>query len=116
LGTRQWTYHRLALTSETGKISALDCRRSGDGIEVWAVERHFETSRVVRFVLPLEAPAGDRAELVTPAVVLDLAAHTDGGRRNFEGLVRAPGRVRLVVDNAWVTITGPNEIVSVPLP
>ena len=108
----RWTAQRVALTSETGKISALDCRLVEDGIEVWAIERHFETSRLVRLVVPPEGVAG----LIAPVVALDLVQHTDGGRRNFEGLIVAGDRVQVLVDNQWRTITGPNEILSLTLP
>ncbi|HWN67071.1 MAG TPA: hypothetical protein VNM90_05495 [Haliangium sp.] len=113
----RWTPHRVALTSETGKISALDCRlmdagQGIEGIEVWAIERHFETSRLVRFVVPRDGAAGP----ITPVVVMDLTRYTDGGRRNFEGLIVTGDRVRVLVDNQWRTISGPNEILSLPLP
>jgi hypothetical protein len=108
----RWTPLRVALTSETGKLSALDCRLVDQGIEVWAIERHFETSRLVRFVVPRDGATG----LITPVVMMDLTQHTDGGRRNFEGLIVAGDRVRLIVDNQWRTISGPNEILSLPLP
>jgi hypothetical protein len=108
----RWSAQRVALTSETGKIAALECRLVGHGIEVWAVERHFETSRLVRFVVPRDGATG----LITPVVALDLVQHTDGGRRNFEGLIVAGDRVQVLVDNQWRTITGPNEILSLTLP
>jgi hypothetical protein len=110
----RWTPHRVALTSETGKISALDCRLADQGIEVWAIERHFETSRLVRFTVPRDGPG--QAALITPVVVMDLTGYTQGGSRNFEGLIVAGDRVQVVVDNQWRTISGPNEILSLPLP
>jgi hypothetical protein len=110
----RWIAQRVALTSETGKISAMDCRLVDQGIEVWAIERHFETSRLVRFVVPRDGalPAG----LITPVVALDLMPQTDDGRRNFEGLTVTGDRVQVLVDNQWRTITGPNEILSLTLP
>jgi hypothetical protein len=119
---QRWTPYRVALTSETGKLSALDCRLAPNGIEVWAIERHFEISRLVRFVVPSQdAGAGQpRAQgeggLIAPTVVMDLSPYTSGGKRNFEGLSIVDGRVHVLVDNQWRTITGPNEILSLPLP
>lgn len=117
---KTWTPYRVALTSETGKLSALDCRmapeRPGE-IEVWGIERHFETSRLVRFALPAQASAGPaQAGLITPTVVMDVSPYTNGGKRNFEGLHVADGRVHVLVDNQWRTITGPNEILALPVP
>lgn len=125
---KAWTPHRVALTSETGKLSALDCRLAPaggggegsagiEGIEVWGIERHFETSRLVRFVVPLPgAGAGQAQGLIVPTVVMDLSPYTSGGKRNFEGLSVVDGRAHVLVDNQWRTITGPNEILSLPLP
>jgi hypothetical protein len=110
---QRWTPHRVALTSETGKLSALDCRLVEQGIEVWAIERHFEVSRLVRFALPRDGAGQDA--LIAPVVVMDLAPYTDGGKRNFEGLTVTGDRVRVLVDNQWRTISGPNEILSLPL-
>ncbi|UQA61212.1 esterase-like activity of phytase family protein [Polyangium aurulentum] len=109
------TAYRLALTSDTGKISALDCRARGDAIEVLAVERHFEVSRLVGFSLPASGPASDAP--VRPRVLAELGAHTNGGKRNFEGVVWLDDRrAALIVDNQYRGITGPNEIVRVDLP
>jgi hypothetical protein len=117
-----WTPHRVALTSETGKLSALDCRlASAGGVEVWGIERHFEDSRLVRFVVPLPGQGAGQAQrqtqdLIAPAVVMDLSPYTSGGTRNFEGLSVVDGRVHVLVDNHWRTVSGPNEILSLPLP
>lgn len=114
-----WRALRVGLTSETGKISGMDCRLVEQGIEVWAIERHFETSRLVRFVVPVDgAPVGPDVSSgpIAPEVLLDLFPYTDSARRNFEGLTVTSDRVRVLVDNQWRTITGPNEILSLPLP
>jgi hypothetical protein len=109
------TAYRLALTSETGKISALDCRARGDTIEILAVERHFEVSRLIGFSLPASGPASDAP--VRPRIIAELGAHTRGGKRNFEGVVWLDDRrAALIVDNQYRGITGPNEIVHVELP
>jgi hypothetical protein len=94
--------HRLWLTSATGKLSALDCRRRPDGtLDVLAIERHFEVTRVLRFTL------GEAIE-VTPRIALDLGG-TLRGRLNLEGIASLPsGEVIAVTDNQWKTITGPS--------
>lgn len=99
----------LRLGSETGKISALDCRRRGDAIDVIAIERHFGVMRIVQFDLR----AG--VDRVTPRVVYDLAGRLEGDP-NLEGIARAGDELLLVVDNHYGTRQGPNELVRVPLP
>jgi hypothetical protein len=95
LDPRGCLVRRMELTTATGKLSALDCA----GGAVLAIERHFEVARLVALA------ASDRAELVR-----DLAEVAAG--RNLEGLARlADGRLALVVDNQWKTITGPSELV-----
>ena len=94
--------HHLWLTSATGKLSALDCRRLPDGtFDVLAIERHFEITRILRFTL------GEAIE-ITPRIALDLGA-TLHGRLNLEGIAWLPnGDVIAVTDNQWKTITGPS--------
>ena len=94
--------HRLWLTSPTGKLSSLDCRRGPDGtLDVLAIERDFEVTRVLRFTL-------GTAIDVTPRVALDLSAAIHG-RLNLEGIAWLPGGdVVAVTDNQWKVITGPS--------
>ncbi len=103
---------RVALTTTTGKLSALDCWR--DGARTWAVavERHFAVTRLLRFEL------GGADATITPEVLLDLGPILRGSL-NLEGLVRLPdGRLAAVVDNQYRTITGPDELLvfAAPLP
>lgn len=102
--------YRLWLTSSTGKISGLDCQLAPDGaIHAWAIERHFEVTRILSFTLP----AGG-ADEVAPRAVLDLAPFLHG-RLNLEGIARmSDGRLIAVVDNQWKTITGPSELLVLP--
>jgi len=100
--------HRVWLTTATGKLSGLDCTIAPDGtVTAWAIERHFEVTRLLRFTLP---PVGAGADEITPTIALDLGAVLNG-RLNLEGIARLPdGRIVAVVDNQWKTITGPSEL------
>ena len=97
--------HRLWLTSATGKISALDCRRRSDGtLDVLAIERHFEVTRILRFTLT-------EAIDVTPRIALDLGPALRG-RLNLEGIAWLPdGEVIAVTDNQWKRVVGPSLVV-----
>ncbi|MCA9677813.1 MAG: esterase-like activity of phytase family protein, partial [Myxococcales bacterium] len=104
--------HRIALTTTTGKLSAIDCRAADDGgLDVVAIERHFEVSRLIGFHLPPAATAAP----IEPTLVRDLVDVNAG--RNFEGLARLrDGRVALIVDNQWKTIDGPSQLVLLAAP
>ncbi len=96
--------HKLWLTSDTGKISGLDCQLGADGsIHAIAIERHFEVTRLLTFALP----AGDGD--ITPSVALDLGPVLHG-TLNLEGIVWTPRGVIAVIDNQYKTITGPSEL------
>ncbi len=110
---------RLSLTStkdEKGKLSSLDCRAKGDTIEVLALERHFAVSRILSFTIPQTGP-GTEAPIV-PRVLVDLSPHTNGGKRNFEGIVwRDETHALLIVDNQYgEKVSGANEFIEVVLP
>lgn len=98
--------HRVWLTTATGKLSGLDCEPRPDGsIVAWAVERHFEVTKLLRFTLP---PLGAGPADLTPEVLLDLGPVLRGSL-NLEGVAHLPdGRLVAVVDNQWKTITGPS--------
>jgi hypothetical protein len=100
--------HRVWLTTATGKLSGLDCTIAPDGaVTAWAIERHFEVTRLLRFTLP---PVGAGGDEIAPAVALDLGPVLNG-RLNLEGIARLPdGRIVAVVDNQWKKITGPSEL------
>ncbi|MBA3539548.1 MAG: hypothetical protein H0T79_07950, partial [Deltaproteobacteria bacterium] len=104
---------RLRLTTETGKISGLECTIAGDGgARVWAIERHYGVSRIVRFTLPRGAPAG--AELALE-VVLDLAPILRDSL-NLEGITFLPdGRMVTVADNQGKSVSGPSRLLVFPL-
>ena len=100
------TLTKLELTSETGKVSSLDCTIDPDGTaHVWAIERHFGVSRILRFDLPLGATQ------VTPRVALDLSEIL-ADSLNLEGIVQLPdGRLVAINDNQSRTVDGPSELV-----
>lgn len=95
---------RLRLTTDTGKLAALDCWADGDRIRAIAIERHFAVTRILSFDLDGSAPE------ITPRIALDLAPVLRGSL-NLEGIARLPDdRVVAVVDNQYQTITGPDEL------
>jgi len=106
---------RLALTSDEGKISGLDCRAKNGAIEVLAIERHFTVSRLLSFSVPESGPSD--ATPIKPTILVDLAPYSNEGKRNFEGAVWIDDtHAALIVDNHYRKITGPNELVEVDLP
>lgn len=101
----------VALTSATGKLSALDCEDRDGVTELLAIERHFGVSRLLRI-----AVSPDAHGVLEPEVVLDLVPLLERGE-NFEGVARLPGgRVALVNDNDYGSIDGPSELVIVDVP
>lgn len=94
---------RVRLTSDTGKLSALECWADGAGVTAWAIERHFAVTQLLALEL-------GGAEEVTPRVLADLGPILRGSL-NLEGVTRLPdGRAVAVVDNQYRTITGPDEL------
>ena len=95
--------YRLWLTTQTGKLSGLDCRMRGGKLELIAIERHFEVTKILTFALP---DAGD----ITPHEALDLGPVLNNAL-NLEGIAwRKDGSVIAVNDNQWKTISGPSEL------
>lgn len=92
--TGTWTPHWVALSTEDGTLAGVDCRDSGDGIEVLAIERHISSRRLLRFVVP----RGTQPQRIEPSGVTMLTDERTGP--NFEGLVWMPdGSVFLLNDN-----------------
>lgn len=100
--------HRVWLTSRTGKLSGLDCTIASDGtIEAWAIERHFEVTRILELTVP---PAGHGSDDLTPRVALDIGDAIQS-KRNLEGIAQLPdGRIVTASDNQWRTIDGPSTL------
>ena len=109
LGDSNAFLHWVNLSSSTGKISGIDCRMRGNVFEIFAIERHYEVSRVLHFDLRTDSSQSE--------TVLDLA-HLVRETENFESiLVDDRGEVRLTNDNQYKTVTGPTEetvLVAVP--
>jgi hypothetical protein len=114
----------LRLTSEKGKISDIACRVVGDAIEVRAIERHFGVSRLLGFTVPrggatatppsattaaTATPTATAPTTIVPTVLLDVAA-ASADVPNLEGIAWLDdGRLALISDNHYGTITGPTE-------
>jgi hypothetical protein len=95
---------RLMLTSDTGKLSALECALEGKTLKGWAIERNFGVTRLLAFDLHRGQ------ETIDPTVVIDLTVVLHG-RLNLEGLARlADGRFVAIVDNQWKRRVGANEL------
>ena len=95
--TKSWTAHRVALSSEDGKLAALDCRTRDGAIEALAVERHYGVSRLLRFRIP----KGDVAQWIEPTLAADLSKLVEP-LPNFEGLAWLDdGSAWLLNDNKY---------------
>lgn len=109
---RSFRYLPVALTSTKGKLAALDCAFEEGRLVLHAIERHFETMRILRFELSPDAPSSER---ITPIVVRDLAALVEG-TPNPEGLVVRGRHAFVVIDNHYGRRRGPNELLRITLP
>ena len=103
LDERKWSYHRLRLSSGTGKLASLWCAAEGDHLAAWAIERHYGVNRILRFEVPLSGAVRD----LVPSRVDVLADERDS--LNYEGIVRAAdGTPILISDNQLgVALHGP---------
>ncbi|UCH30672.1 MAG: esterase-like activity of phytase family protein [Myxococcales bacterium] len=106
-----WTAHRIALTSKTGKLAALDCRKVDGAIEALAVERHYGESRLLRF----RVPQGTEGQWIEPTVAADVSKLVSP-LPNFEGLAwLADGSAVLVADNQYKgAALGPSRLYFIP--
>ena len=102
---RSW----LRLTSATGRISALTCRATAGGVELFAIERHYGVARILRFAV--SGPA--LPEEVVPELYLDLSSRLQP-IPNLEGIAFGEAdTLLLITDNDTGGVTGPTEIVTV---
>lgn len=101
----EWAYHRVALRTSDGTISGLSCAKGERGrIVVSAIERHYDTMRLVRFVLG-ESPDVEAEELV------NLAPSIGGDTPNLEGLAPAGDGFLLLTDNDNGGVSGTTEAI-----
>ena len=99
------------MTSKTGKLAALDCRKVDGAIEALAVERHYGESRLLRF----RVPQGTEGQWIEPTVVADVSKLVSP-LPNFEGLAwLADGSAVLVADNQYKgAALGPSRLYFIP--
>ncbi len=99
----------VPLTTDTGKLSGIDCHAKNELVEVFAIERHFGVARILRYQIGM----GARTEPDILAIESIL-----GKSENFEAiLVQPDGSISLYNDNQYKTITGPSEeVVLAPVP
>ncbi|MEM1025815.1 MAG: esterase-like activity of phytase family protein [Myxococcota bacterium] len=103
--TEEWTYHRVGLETRDGKLSGLSCVGGERGqIVVSAIERHYETMHLIRFVL------GDMPDVSSQDLV-DLAPGIGANPPNLEGLARAKDGFLLVTDNDNGQVAGLTEAI-----
>jgi hypothetical protein len=109
--TQTWTAHRVALSSDTGKLAALDCRERGGVVEALAVERHYGVSRLIGF----SVPRGSEPRWIEPTVVADLSKLVTP-LPNFEGLAWLDdGSAVLLTDNRYRGIARePSRLYFIP--
>lgn len=109
--TQAWAAHRVALSTETGKLAALDCRDANGVIEALAVERHYGVSRLLRF----RVPHGSIGQRIEPVVAADLSTLISP-LPNFEGLVwLQDGSAILLTDNQYRRVSRePSTLYFVP--
>jgi len=111
LRSKKWTPYRVRLTSESGKLAALECvGHRQDTLELLAIERHYAVKRIVRFELPRPAPDSGVTEV---AATLHVDLEPLGfGDINPEGLVqRADGSLLLLGDNDHGGARDPTPVV-----
>ncbi|MEM9195383.1 MAG: esterase-like activity of phytase family protein [Myxococcota bacterium] len=103
-----WRPFRVWLTTDTGKVSGIDCQGEAGGVKVYAIERHYAVHRIISVFVANGANASD----LTPTVERDLAGTLEGDP-NLEGLVVEADGYSLIVDNHYGERTGPNELITI---
>ena len=105
--SRTWIPSQLLLSTTRGKISALACRNlpAEQRVEVLAIERHYDVSRLLRFRLSPKAPGGD----ITPTVLVDFGTNV-ANVPNLEGVSWGTGDTLFVLsDNDSGGAAGPTQ-------
>lgn len=110
LETETWTPYRLRLTSRRGKLAAITCREADGGIDVRAIERHFGTSHLLRFHIPLPPKGGE----LEPEVIGALLSPNEESQ-NYEAITwLGDGGLAIVADNHYGRVTGPIAVMLLP--
>lgn len=100
---------KLRLTSATGKLSGLSCRRDGDLTRFLAIERHYEVIRVLSFTWAREGNAGPSG----PDELADLKEAL-GPKFNPEGIIELKvNRFLLIADNDTGGARGPSRLADI---
>lgn len=100
---RAW---EVPLTSETGKLSALDCNKTREVIDLRAIERHYGVARLI------EARLDPAAATVSTRVPVDLSTKLDP-LPNIEGIaLDRDGWMHIITDNQGRTAKGPTLLFS----
>jgi hypothetical protein len=105
---------QLALTTTSGKISAVFCSMTQmNSLDVFAIERHYEIARVLGFKLPIASTKeNDQPVTILPEVKLDLA-NVIHPLPNFEGIARMDSDLFLLTDNNHSGVVGPTYLLRV---
>jgi hypothetical protein len=93
-GVVSWQPSSLALTSDTGRISGLECVTRDDGISVFAIERHYGVTHILRF----ELGPGELPDPIKPDLVADIGSRLRD-IPNMEGLFFDRDRLVIVTDH-----------------
>jgi hypothetical protein len=131
LRTQRWAYGWIRLTSDTGKISALDCARvdvAGEQrVQFYAIERHYGRLRILEWQLPprwyqtaRQSALGQPERAIEPAIDPHVVLQLDGKLptdANPEGLawVRSQNELLVITDNQSRDVTGPTRLLRIPL-
>ncbi len=119
--TGAWQGYRIQLTTKTGKLSDISCRKGPipGTIDILAIERHFDVARLLRVTLPpwdpatsLERGPATAPEVVDARMIVDLAALL-GEAPSFAGVAWLGDTAWLLTDNHYGRVTGPTEAVRV---
>ena len=102
---------KVELTTSTGKLAAMACRKSDDGnsIDLFIIERHFGVGRILKFNIA-------KQKHISPGTIVHDFAKDLDDLPNLEGLaIGANNALYLISDNNFGRITGPTKLLSLPV-
>ena len=119
LSEDRWRYYALHLSSSTGKIAGLSCRKnkaSKARLDCLAIERHYDVARILSFQIDARATSPSPIPLV-PEVHIDLKPYL-APCTNPEGLVWLQDDTMYIIsDNHHGKRQGPTRLMTLsPLP